>query len=291
MFGLILIILSVFIFILELLLTWLGVAQVGGTLTIFCGLALFIGITSHQTAKNNEEQQQKEAAKRVEARLEAARSRRGTAENSYDDVDVSFPAPHAYKNEYTYDSVKLATPTNADLSPDFNTLTPGTALTLVQEPANTYDNKAVAVFDGPHRIGFLFRGRLQGMANDFLNRGDTITATINTASSDGITINLLFNKQSRVPPQRYKLTGNKNADMQGEISATAPSEKVDVSFDPEKDTYTAFTDYAHLGWFPKSANNKLSYYATAVVDSIVPTENNPEKFDVFVLVTFGNPPW
>lgn len=75
----------------------------------------------------------------------------------------------------------------------------GAAVTFRQEPENKHDSQAVAVVVGRKRIGYLYRGRLQDMANDWLDRGDSISGRISSVSpycydakKDGIKIDLYF---------------------------------------------------------------------------------------------------
>lgn len=57
-------------------------------------------------------------------------------------------------------------------------LVEGAIVTFRQEPENTYDHRAVAVVIGRKRIGYLFRGKLQDMANDWLERGDSVSGRV-----------------------------------------------------------------------------------------------------------------
>lgn len=63
---------------------------------------------------------------------------------------------------------------------------PGAVLTFRQEPENKYDSRAVAVVIGRKRIGYLYRGKRQDMANDWLERGDSISGRIVRVSPEVI---------------------------------------------------------------------------------------------------------
>ena len=56
----------------------------------------------------------------------------------------------------------------------------GNRVIFVQEPTNPYDAKAVLLMFVPQRapFGYLHRGRLQDMVNDYINRGDKVTARV-----------------------------------------------------------------------------------------------------------------
>ena len=84
---------------------------------------------------------------------------------------------------------------------DHPALVEGAIVTFRQEPENRYDHRAVAVVIGRKRIGYLFRGRLQDMANDWLERGDAVSGRIVRvapevvdAKNHGVAINLYFYK-------------------------------------------------------------------------------------------------
>ena len=83
---------------------------------------------------------------------------------------------------YHYKDVKIAVIRGAE--PDFNAISPGDVVTLIQEPTNEYDNNAVAVMANGVKLGYLFRGRLQDMANDFLNSERAIFSCITAIDSN-----------------------------------------------------------------------------------------------------------
>lgn len=72
-------------------------------------------------------------------------------------------------------------------------------LYFVQEPANIHDNKAIAIILIPQRkkLGYLYRGKLQDMANDYIRRGDQIKARITyiNHSTKQVKISLSFFKK------------------------------------------------------------------------------------------------
>ena len=56
----------------------------------------------------------------------------------------------------------------------------GNRVVLIQEPTNEADDKAVLLMFVPQRrkFGYLYRGKMQDMANDYLNRGDKVVARL-----------------------------------------------------------------------------------------------------------------
>lgn len=62
--------------------------------------------------------------------------------------------------------------------PSFFTLKMGAKLVFMQEPANRYDSRAVAVYDENQKLGYLYRGVGQDMTNDFIDKGNVILARL-----------------------------------------------------------------------------------------------------------------
>lgn len=73
------------------------------------------------------------------------------------------------------------------------------AVALFQEPGNVYDNKAVAVCQSRGPIGYLYRGKIQDFANDWLGKGGKIYGYISyidpsrpDANKNGLKIDIAF---------------------------------------------------------------------------------------------------
>ena len=60
----------------------------------------------------------------------------------------------------------------------------GNRIVCIQEPNNEADNKAVMLMFVPQRkkLGYLYRGKMQDMVNDYLNRGDKVVARLSYLS-------------------------------------------------------------------------------------------------------------
>lgn len=83
----------------------------------------------------------------------------------------------------------------------------GRIAVLLQEPSNKYDPRAVAVYTDSVKtgknikVGYLYRGKIQNIANDWEDRGEPAfcqIACINKQSAnpdkDGVKINMSFYK-------------------------------------------------------------------------------------------------
>ncbi|MBR1584754.1 MAG: hypothetical protein IJ662_04370 [Clostridia bacterium] len=85
-----------------------------------------------------------------------------------------FPAKRGYFIKYHYDDVEVAT---RDRYAD-HALQPGDALTFRPEPENRYDPGAVEIYHGAEKVGYMYRGRLQDMCRDFIERGDKVAGVV-----------------------------------------------------------------------------------------------------------------
>lgn len=56
----------------------------------------------------------------------------------------------------------------------------GNRIVLIQEPTNEADSKAVMLMFVPQRkkLGYLYRGEMQDMANEYINNGDKVVARL-----------------------------------------------------------------------------------------------------------------
>jgi len=73
----------------------------------------------------------------------------------------------------------------------------GNRIVFIQEKDNDYDPNAVLLLLVPQKrkLGYLYGGKLQQMVNDYLNRGDKVTARIskiNYNSYDLVCIDMVF---------------------------------------------------------------------------------------------------
>lgn len=79
--------------------------------------------------------------------------------------------------KYSYDSVRIYAPDDVDLT----AFELGDTLYVAKEPTNPHDDRAVILSHCPtgEKLGYLYRGKLQEMANDFLSRlGDFVIGRV-----------------------------------------------------------------------------------------------------------------
>lgn len=79
---------------------------------------------------------------------------------------------------YSYDDVKFYPPEELVSKINKVRLQTGEEVQLVQEPENTYDHGAVALYLQNQKIGYLLRNRLQDMANEWISKGWPVKASL-----------------------------------------------------------------------------------------------------------------
>lgn len=180
-FGLLIIIISIMVFLATLFLHWVGFIQRIWPLAAYVIIAIAVGARIIIYGENSEKKKHDE--------WRAERSKR----------DVRSPTwPRTYEPQikmecginYNYKNVRLATPPYLYLFDDYEDMKKGNPVELVQEPENNYDNKAIMVLYNDEKIGYIFKGKLQGMINDFINRGDDVSAELSKADDNGVYINI-----------------------------------------------------------------------------------------------------
>ena len=113
--------------------------------------------------------------------------------------DITFTSINQFNRyeyrKYSYDKVRVFTP--EDLIFDRSLIEVGKYITLHQDPSNPYDKNAVAVYRKDTKVGYLYRGKLQDMTNDYLyNHENEVLGFIDGIEDGKFTITLGFYKGS-----------------------------------------------------------------------------------------------
>lgn len=155
---------------------------------------------------------------------------------------------HQYEIEdyvlaYSYDNVKFYPPLEMVSKINKRLLHPGVDVILKPEPKNKYDNRAVALYVSRHQIGYLLRGTLQDMANDYIAQNWPIKATLHSIRLvDGEYqgyINLAFYRKNEGMPDIQKRHGYQDIDIRA-IQPTNPSVRPNT---PLTDNNIVFSGY------------------------------------------------
>lgn len=143
--------------------------------------------------------------------------------------------------KYVYYDVKIFAGENAARMCTVNEF-----LFLKQEKDNEYDSNAIAVKNKNHKkIGYLYKGKLQDMANDYLNHDMDVEAYVffNDIEKNEILISLAFYKpisdDDIIKTFKISMSASKYDKLfPGDVYMDIPvGEEIEVEFDDEKDKY------------------------------------------------------
>lgn len=192
---------------------------------------------------------------------------------------------------YQYDHVDVCILKGQEI--DFDTISIGEMVILVPEPTNTYDPKAVRIV-AKNKVGYLYRGKIQDMVNDYDKKDFLVSAYIDSIdkATGKVTIKIGFYKPGEVVVEekkagkkhkKFRLTGNTNEDMQGDLVFCSVGDEVDYLYDYDKDKYSATCNGYDIGYFPKSANDLLEGEHEAILDSVEENDNGVNVVYVAVI--------
>ena len=98
-----------------------------------------------------------------------------------------------FRLRYHYSGVAIACATMPEYALFAELLKEGDTVLLVQEPDNPHDPQAVAVMSDDECVGYLHKGRLQDMANDYLKKDRPVIGVIEDGPE--LTMTLGFYKE------------------------------------------------------------------------------------------------
>jgi hypothetical protein len=162
---------------------------------------------------------------------------------------------------YSYDDVGIFVPDDCKAAAD--RARRKTELELKLEPTNTHDPGAVAVYARHGKIGYLYRGKLQDMARDFLKKHDTVLAAMGERTADEQRIGLYFylarhefiaRVKKKYTCHEFTLTGNTNAEMQDAVGGVSEGDPVKFWYDEDKGKCEVSAGGWGIGYLPTSAN-------------------------------------
>lgn len=186
------------------------------------------------------------------------------------------------KIKYHYDRVRVFTPKELDV--DFPKLSPGDTVTLIPDPKNPYDPNAVRV---AHRLyqtaGYLNKGKIYEMANDYLKAGCPVYAHIDSIDDDrgAMTLFMAFYgspRDDRSPS--FKLTGSGSGKAQEAILCAGEGDSLEVEYDDEKEKYAVYSMGNFVGYLPAAAEEYGESADRCTVKKIA--TNDSGKSEVYV---------
>ena len=138
----------------------------------------------------------------------------------------------------------------------------GKSLTFEQEPTNPYDTKAIKIIFGGAKVGYVYRGNIQDMINDWISRGDTFVGYINKYSLNNNTatykigfykpLDKYENKQFSLVKTSKKI--DEYSTRMDNLVCCEPGEPVEVDYNSYDETYIVYnSSWEEIGELPKSA--------------------------------------
>lgn len=142
----------------------------------------------------------------------------------------------------------------------------GEDIKFMQEPDNEYDSKAVAVYFGELKIGYVFKGMIQDMINDWIKRADYFRGYINKIfiEENKATYKIGFYKPlSKCESKIVSLTKTaKKLDeyysRSDNLTRCQDGEYVTLEYNYGTETYVVFNDcYEEIGEISKSNSETI----------------------------------
>lgn len=174
----------------------------------------------------------------------------------------------------------------------------GQALTFKQEPENPHDEKAVAVYLNDIKIGYIYRGLIQDMFNDYTNRGWIVMGYLNkySVAEEKATYKIGFYKPlEKFKSKKFSLTKiRKKIDdgisREDHLAACSEGDSITVEYSGFDEGYVVFDDmYNEIGELPKSAEAFIEgeehSKIVGILDSIDEDDNGrlKAKADVYLV--------
>jgi hypothetical protein len=176
--------------------------------------------------------------------------------------------------------------------PNYAKLHIGAELQFTSEPNNPYDSKAILVECNGMTLGYVHRGKLQDMINDWLKKHLPIWSCISELSADESIIKMclaFYNESeymilSRSPAKRkiFRLVGNSNEEMQMNIDLCSVSDSVSIDYDIEKGKNLVSCG-GDIGYLPESAEDFISGKYSAFVEE---TDTNESGKSIVKIIIF-----
>jgi hypothetical protein len=169
-------------------------------------------------------------------------------------AEIKLPNIPDFEMTYNYHGLNIAGSQHYDVS----YVKHGKSVEFKAEPENEHDPNAIAVMFNRQKIGYVPKNRLQKMMHDFIARNDLVQAQISYIGSDGLKMSMDFYesimnmRKKSAMYKTFKVTGNRNEEMQSNISLYSVGEEVTADYDYDKEKYQAVCGL-EIGYFPKVA--------------------------------------
>lgn len=169
----------------------------------------------------------------------------------------------------------------------------GEDLTFSPEPENEYDKKAVAIFLDEAKVGYVYKGKIQDMLNDWIKRDDFFRGYINKINKpeNFVTYKIAFYKnKDTFEHKTFSLvkTGKKideDTKRSDNLKLLSEGDAVSVDYDSYDDCYVVYNGYyEEIGELPSSAENFIGEDAKCIgiIESMDYDDNDKPKAKVTV---------
>lgn len=179
---------------------------------------------------------------------------------------------------YQYDDENIAIIRGQE--PNFELVICESDVSFEKEPNNPYDKKAIAVYSDNQKLGYLYKGKIQDMVNDFLDRSAPISSFIKhiDVKNKKIALAVAFYKE-KSPDKIVRITGSGSVEKQDNIMLLSEGDEIEYEYDFDKEKYTAYAIGDDIGFFPKSVNDLLDNNPRVIVNEIEYNDSN-DKYSV-----------
>lgn len=202
--------------------------------------------------------------------------------------------------KYAYKNVDIAGVKFA--SPDLGKIKAGDSISFQAEPDNANDKNAVKIICKDQTIGYVHKGKLQGMITDWQKRGDVILTSISKIDRNekSIEYGIAFYKDKLDGKEKWdslnaSLTKTSKKDefenRQEHLGDISEDDILSVRYDDYEETYTVTDEFGNeLGELNKSISAKVhakeesGFEIMPVVDEI--TVSDAGKYGAKIIIYF-----
>ena len=166
---------------------------------------------------------------------------------------------------YDYEDVNLFVPDSSA----FEKMQIGTRLNAYQDKSNQHDQHAVRLEWNRDTLAYFYRGKLQDMANDYIEFGGQVHGIVTALYPEDkkIQAHIGYYKgknqdeyrslvKTNIDAKKFKLTGNSSEAKQSNIMISRVGEKCELEYDTEKDKYIVCNG-DEIGCLPSSASKMI----------------------------------
>ena len=126
----------------------------------------------------------------------------------------------------------------------------GKMVKFVSEPDNPHDSGAVAILYEGTKIGYVYRGNVQDMLNDFIRRNELYGGYLNKISPEDRTATFkvgFYKPISSRPQKEFPLVKTGKKDWMGyprseNLSGCSVNDPVEIKYEPDSDAFVVYTE-------------------------------------------------